>query len=423
MALFPFLYFTALTIYWWIKHRGFDVCVYISALYAFTSACAAAIVLGDLVDTENGLLFDAYDLELGIIPTLLYCAIITAGIFPFSMVFNKEIKRAEAPSSFILEGFCWLLFFIFLISFYLIADSTIEILSGDLSTVRSDHYDGIESPAEIKAQSLHPFFGYVLYFRQATILGLPLFFYYHCFGHKPWWFKAMLIITSLCLPIYGMQMADRTEFTFYGMMYIFCLIFFKKFLTRRFKRRLFAFGSPFIIAALIYLVAVSQARFAQGDDNEKAYISALHYAGQSYLNFCYFWEHAKFEHIAPEREFPFTSHTFFGIDCDTDRRFERSGQQGFQITVFATFAGDIMLDLSPVGAVLWAIIFFFLCISSIRYAHKENYDIGDVLVIFTLAAVPIFGIFYYRYYASTFFYMFISVAIIFFLSKKRVVFQ
>ena len=423
MVLIPFIYFTALTVYWWIKHQGFDVCVYISSLYAFTSFCSVVVVFGGLVEGENGVLFDQYDLELGLIPTLLYCVLLTAGLYPFSLIYNNDIKKGKEISSFIMDSFCWILFFIFLITFYLIADSTVEILSGDLSTVRSDHYEGIESPAEVKAQSLHPIFGYILYLRHASILALPLFFYYNCFTEKSWWFKGMLILSSLSFPLYGMQMADRTEFTFYGMMFIFCLILFKKFLTRRFKIRLAAIGTPLILAVLIYLVAVSQARFSEDDDNDKAYISALHYAGQSYLNFCYFWEHGKFQYIAPEREFPLTSHVVAHIDSNPERRGERSGQQGFYISVFATYIGDIMLDLSPIGVVTWSLFFFFLSLCTIRYAHKEEYDVGDVLAYFTLAAIPIFGIFYYRYYSVAHIYMCIMVVVLYFFSKKQFVYQ
>ena len=423
MAIVPFIYFTALTVYWWFKHRSLDVCVYMSALYAITAFCAAVIVYGDMLNTDYGILFDRYDVELGIIPTLLYCGLITLTIFPFSLIYNKEIQSVSPPSSLLLEGLCWLLFFVFFINFYLIADSTLEILSGDLSTVRTDHYEGLESPADIKAQSMPTIFGYILYFRHVTILGLPLFFYYECFSNKSWWFKALLIATSFTMPLYGMQMADRTEFTFYGMMFIFCLVFFWKFLTRKFKRRMCIIGSPFVLAILIYLIAVSQARFSQNDDGERAYESVFDYVGQNYLNFCFFWEKANFEHIAAERELPFTHHLLYGVDSNAERREERSGKQGFFISVFPTFAGDIMLDITPVGVVIWCMIFFVFSLSLIRYAHKETYDVGDILAIFTLAAVPIFGIFYYRYYFVQSIYLFIAVATIFLVSKFRIIYK
>lgn len=422
MEIVPFILFSALTAYWWVKHQCFDVCVYMSALYAIVTFCSLVIVKLDILG-DAGILFDEYDIELGFFPTLFFCILITSGLLPFSLIYRNDIKEIAKPSSLVLEMFCWFLFVVFFINLYLIADSTAEILSGDLSTVRMDHYSGIESPADVKAQSLPYIFSLILYFRVTTILGLPLFFYYNAAGIKSWWFKGLLLASSLTMPLYGLQMADRTEFTFYGLMFIFCLIFFWKFLTRRFKRLLIAIGSPLVTVVLIYLVAVSQARFAKDGDDAKAYESALQYAGQSYLNFCFFWEKGKFEHITAEREFPFTYHTLFGIDSNPDRRNDREGQHGFFISVFPTYAGDIMLDLSPVGAILWFLTFFVLSLTIIRYSHREVYDASDIVVIFTLAAIPIFGIFYYRYYSISHSYMFLSVAVICFFSKKDIIFK
>ena len=44
MVLLPFIYFTLLTLYWWKKHKGIDVCVYMSGLYAVSTFCALLIV-------------------------------------------------------------------------------------------------------------------------------------------------------------------------------------------------------------------------------------------------------------------------------------------------------------------------------------------------------------------------------------------
>lgn len=422
MILIPFIYFTLLTIYWWKKHQGFDVCVYMSGLYAFTAFCnTMAVPLGLL--GEAGILFDEYDLELGIIPTFLYCTLLTLGMLPFSFLYNKEMKKMNPPSSLVLEGCCWFLFVVFLLNFYLVVDSTAEILSGDLSSVRADHYNGIESPAEVKAESLPYVIRLLSYFNAATILALPLFFYYSCFSEKPWWFKTMLFVTSLSKPLMGFQSADRTEFTFFSLMFIFCLIFFKAHLSKKFKRGLIIAGVPLLLLVLTYLVAVTQARFATDNDNDKATTSAIQYAGQNYLNFCFFWEHGKFEYIAPEREFPMTWHTLYDIDSNAERRSERSSQHGFFMSVFATYIGDVMLDLSPLGVIIWCSVFFLISICIIRYNHRQEYDVGDILMIFILAAIPIFGIFYYRYYSFQSFYMLIIAIAVYIVSKTKIIYK
>lgn len=419
MYAIPFVYFTALTIYWWKKHNGLDVCVYISSLYAIVSFCAVIIVLNGLLDS-SGILFDEYNAEFGIAPTFLYCFLVTLGIIPFSLIYRKDIKKIPEPSSLLLEGFCWLLIAVFFLTIYLIADSTVEILSGDLSTVRADHNKGIESPADIKAETLPFFIRLFFYFNTSAYLALPLFFYYTCFSNRPWWFKALLLGTSLTIPLKGLQTADRTEFTFYGMMFIYCLIFFWKFLSAKFKRGMFIIGTPLVCTVLVYIVAVTQARFADDNDNDGAYESALQYAGQGYLNFCYFWEHGKFQYISPEREFPMTWHTLFHVESNADRRAERSGEQGFFMSVFASYVGDIMLDLSPIGVIIWSLVFSLVAICLIRYSHREEYDIGDILAIFYMAGIPIFGIFYYKYYSFNCFFMLMSVVLLYIISKVKI---
>ena len=133
MEFVPFVYFTLLTYYWWKKHQGVDVCVYMSAMYAFTSLLCVINVNQDMLN-EGGILFDRYDLELSIIPTILYCGFLTLGMLPFSMVYKKEIQNISTPNPKIIAFISWFLIGISILNFYLVADSTLEILSGDLGS-------------------------------------------------------------------------------------------------------------------------------------------------------------------------------------------------------------------------------------------------------------------------------------------------
>ena len=177
MIFIPFIYFTLLTIYLWCKHQGFDVCVYMAGLFSFTSLLCIIVVLGNLLD-EGGILFDNYDLQFSPIATLIYCGFITMGILPFSMLYKKKLKEITTPNPTIALAVSIFLIVISFINLYLVADSTLEILSGDLSTIRTDHYNGIESPAEVKAQSMPFIIKFLYYFNASTLLAIPLFFYY-----------------------------------------------------------------------------------------------------------------------------------------------------------------------------------------------------------------------------------------------------
>lgn len=416
MIVVPFTYFTLLTIYWWKKHQGFDICVYMSGLYAFTSLLSIILVAGNMLE-GGGVLFDNYDIELSPIPTFLYCAVITLGLLPFSMLYKKDLQLITTPNPIVIYCVSWFLIGIAFINLYLVADSTLEILSGDLATVRYDHYKGLESPAQIKAQSLPFIISFLYYFNISTLLALPLFFYYICFEKRAWWFNLLLFFTSLSVPIAGIQAVDRTEIMFYAMMFLSCLFLFHKFLSHRTKRIMRIAAIPLLLSMVVYLVAVSQARFETREGGAET--SALQYAGQNYLNFCYFWEKANWDHIATEREFPLINHYVYNIDSNPKRRDDRSGQQGFFISVFASYAGDILLDLSPIGLILWSITFFFIAVYIFRRSHREEFSVGEYLAYFALSAIPIFGIFYYRYYTFTYTFMLVVVALIYFTDKYK----
>jgi oligosaccharide repeat unit polymerase len=418
MALVPFAYFTFLTFYWWKKHKGVDICVYMSGLYAISAFCAILIVQLRLLE-HGGVLFDEMDLELNVVPTALFILLLTLSILPFSLIHAEDIKTIKNHSPFILDFFCWMLIALSLLNFYLVADSTLDILGGDLEAIRQAHYEGILTPAQIKAESMPFFFRLFYYLNNATLLALPLSFYFVCVQKdKHWWFNALLFFASLSVPIAGIQAADRTEIMFYILMFIYCVLFFRKTITRKMKRWALILGTPFFLAVLVYIVAVSQARFEENEGGASA--SAVEYAGQGYLNFCFFWEKQNTDDIATEREFPLINHVLFKIDSNSDRRSDRSGKQGFFISVFPTFVGDILLDLGFLGVSIWVIYFFLLGMLLIKSAHRTEFHIGEILAIFVLAAIPIFGVFYYRYFAFTYSLMIILTFIIYFLSAKRI---
>lgn len=417
MIFIPFIFFFLLTIYLWKKHRYLDMCVYMALLYAFTTLCAIPLVLFDMLET-SGVLFDNTDIELGILPTIIFCSVIGVSILPFSMIYTKEIKEITPPMPFILEGVSWFLIAVSMLNLYIVADSTLDILQGDLEAVREAHYNGVMSPAAIKVSSMPFLVQFIYYFNISTLLCLPIFFYHLCFDKKPMWYLALLLFASLSNPIAGIQAVDRTEIMFYSMMFLLCLLFFFPHLSKKVRRITTICSVSFAIIILVYVIAVSQARFSERSGGAET--SALQYTGQGYLNFCYFWENGKFADLSTEREFPFINHYLFKKDSNDERRAERSGKEGFFISVFPTFAGDILLDLTPMGLLIWIIIYFIICIVVIQKPHRSVFSVGEILLIFYLAITPLFGVFYYKLFYFTHTLMEILCLILFIFSKIRI---
>ena len=394
MYIFPFIYFISLTVYLCYRHRAFDVSVYMSSLYTITSLCAIIMVVGNNLE-GSGVLVDGWEPDLGFVPTILYCGLLTLTILPFSLIRVEALKKITCTHPHLLFLFVLILLAQSLLNFYLVADSTLEILNGDLSAVRESHYDAEMSFADIKAASLPGVLRYFNYLNFTTILALPLFFYYTCAEKRSLWVTIVLLFISLSGPIKAIQGADRAELILYGEMFIFCIVFFQKILTSAVKKILWICGIPFAIAAGVYFVAVSSARFE--DTNEGAAGSVLQYAGQSYLNFCYFYENANPDLFYPQREMPILSHVMLNSDY-SDVKEERSAKEGFFIGVFATHVGAWFLDVGLVGCIIYSSFFALICLLLIKYFNRNEFEVTEVLVLFVLATVPIFGIFYYRFH-------------------------
>lgn len=419
MILIPFTYFLLLTLYLWYKHRTFDVSVYMSSLYTFTSFCAYVIVLGNMLE-GGGILFGGWEPDLGFIPTVLYCTLLTITIIPFSFIRTEKLTHITNNHPLLLLCFVLILLAQALLNFYLVADSTLEVLSGDLNAVRESHYNDEMSIADVKAASLPGPIQYFNYLNYSTILALPLFFYYTCIEKRSLWITIILLFISLSAPLKSIQAVDRAEIMLYGQMFLFCLVFFRNVFTPSIKRLIIWGGTPLLVIFSLYLSAVSSARFEETDEGTSG--SVLQYAGQSYLNFCYFYDNADPDLMYPQREFPIVSHVIFKSDYG-DVKEERTAKEGFFIGVFATHVGAWLLDLGLIGCFIYSFAFALICTLLIRYFNRTTFDVSEILVIFVMATVPIFGIFYYRFHSFQISLQYICAAFLYIMSKYRFVWK
>ena len=416
MIYIPFIYFFLLSCYLWFRHKTFDVSVYMSSLYTVTSFCAILLVLGN--NLGGGILYQGWEPELGVAPTFLYCFLITVTILPFSLIHTEKLTHITNNHPLLLYGFVGVLFLLALLNLYLVADSTRDVLNGDLNDVRMSHYQGEQTVADVRLLSMPgPVrFFYTLY--PTTILALPLFFYYTCVEKRSLWLTSILLLISLSVPLRCIQAVDRTEIILYGQMFLFCLIFFRKVLTSSVKRLLFWSSLPVLTLVMMYLTAVSTARFEDKDGGTVG--STLQYAGQSYLNFCYFYDNANPDLIYPQREFPILSHVIFKSNY-SETKDERSAKEGFFIGVFATHVGAWLLDIGLAGCIIYTLSFALVCILLIKYYNRKEFEITEVLLIFIVATLPIFGIFYSRFYNFSNAVQYLLVAILYFLSRYHFV--
>lgn len=415
MHLVPLVYFAGLTYYFWQKHRTYDVATYMSTLYTITSICCVLMVMGGFMNRQGGgVLVDGYEPEFGIVPTILYCGLITLTILPFSFIRPEKLEDITNVHRYVIYGFTLFIVLQGLIMYYLVGDSITDLLNGDFKFLKDSHYSGNISPADAKMLTM-PMPIQVMYLLSfMTLLALPLFFYYTCVEGRSLWLTSPLLAVSISPILRGVLMADRTEIIHYGLMFFFCLVFFQRFITKRVRNFMLAVSLPVLAVGVTYIVAVSASRFENEDEGASG--SMLEYAGQSYVNFCYFYDNHNPELYYVERELPIVSYFVFKNQY-VETKDERTAREGFFIGVFASHIGSWLLDVGVVGAILLSAFFAFICCLVINRYNRTEFDVSDVLMLFALGAVPTFGIFYYRYYTVATAFVYLAAGLLFLFSK------
>ncbi|MBR1668497.1 MAG: oligosaccharide repeat unit polymerase [Bacteroidaceae bacterium] len=388
--------------------------VYISMLYVITSFCGVLMVMGGFLSSEGGVLIDGWEPEFDIKPTILYCGLITLTILPFSFVRPEKLEDITNVHRYIIYAFT---FFVLLqggVMYFLVGEFVSDLLNGDFRFIKEAHYAGDISPADVKMLTM-PLPIQIMYLLSSiTLLALPLFFYYSCIEKRSLWLTLPLLAVSISPILRGVVVADRTEIIHYGLMFFFCLVFFQKVITRKIRKFFLICSIPTIAIGLIYFLAVSTSRFE--DQDEGAEGSLLEYAGQSYANFCYFYEHHNSELYYIERELPITSYFLFKSQY-TETKEERSAKEGFFIGVFASHVGSWMLDTGLIGSVVISVLFAMICCLVIHRYNRTKFDIADVMMLYVLGAIPTFGIFYYRYYTIATAFIYVAAGVLFLCSK------
>lgn len=420
MHFIPVIYFAGLTYYLWQRRHSFDIAVYMSALFTFTAICAAIMVGNGIMQGQGGVLSDGWEPDLGFIPTVLYCALVSITILPFATLKIDKIEDITNNHKYVLFAFSLLIVVQGLLMYYLVGSTISDILNGDFKDLKNAGYAGEDTPTDVKMLTLPLPLRILFYSSFLTTFGLPLFFFYTCIERKSIWLTFPLLLASVSPILRGIMSADRTEIIYYGLMFIFCVILFRKKMTKAFKWFLTAVTIPVTVIGVIYVVSVSAARFDENDEGASG--SMLEYAGQSYVNFCYFYNNHDENLYYFERELPITL-LIVNKSQYTDTKEERTAKEGFFIGVFASHVGSWLLDTGIAGACIISCLFALLCLYVIKYYDRTVFDVSDLLLLFILASVPLFGVFYYRFYNPNIAIQYLVAILYFVFSKFKFVFS
>lgn len=323
-----------------------------------------------------------------LIPTIVFCFTMLLFLIPFFKIgrvlqitgFKNELQQ----NRFIRMGYT--ISIILILMMMVISPAITNAFDIGLEDVRSDMYAG---ESEIFSASITERFGrYMLkWMANLSYPMLIMFFYSTCFLRGYTWLKVLLFVSSISRIFFTMSVGSRSSVIYYLLFFIVCLILFYPYLNRKTKALMFSLASVFLTLIIGYFIMVSTMRSARtGND----YL--LRYAGQSYANFCDYFDNMNWHAYTLRRVLPLSSYLLGGKWSLAEYDIEVYNKTGMELGQFSTMMGTILIDLSIIGLIVYSLLYNRIA----NYVMKvKTFDITQLLWLGIIIQVPLHGVFYY----------------------------
>ncbi|MCQ2107993.1 MAG: hypothetical protein MJZ05_04430 [Fibrobacter sp.] len=393
MIAFPFVYF--LSLYIWIIHRrtALSVASMMVLMYVITSFFAIVIDVFDLYHPGS-----CIKTEINLLPTFLYCFLLTLVMYPFFRINDKKIvAMAPLARPYFVDVLVHFYFVLFLVCIF--------ILPGDI--IRNWTYAQLhpELKGEIWAgdYQIFSFSGpllsiahFCMSFSSASLFLIPFFFYNVTYRLKSKIFLLENLCGSAVILLFSLLTQDRSKFVYWLLIFILCYVFFQRFFTNKLKKTFSKVLFVLLGVVSFYIVVMNFIRFGQGTVYENPALNLVNYAGQSFNNFCYFFENLDLPNRQWDHPFPFLSHVFAPDYLGTlEWAIYLRFKTGINVLVFSTFIGQIATYIGFGFTILWCI---GITIFTVYVLKKSSvYSLYDLMKLIILAIIPYLGLFVYFY--------------------------
>ena len=399
MTYIPFVYFGCLSIFLYQRHKQIDIATIVSLIFAVSG------LFGVLIDINGYRYSDTYNYEISIVPAALYCILLTLCILPLSKcnIFNRiqiePVRNIKLIKLFSVVSIIW-----FLLTVFFSWDSFLFILmSGDMAEIRNDLYKGITEDSWMLSLPGPVRFVFALF---NMLFGCPwvLIFlgFYSMVGNRiPLLYSYFFLIASMSEPYNGILGVDRSSSAYWMMSAATLFILFRKQLSSKIKKQLSVLGLVALVGVIAYLAAMTIARFGERDSSGGALGSLISYFGQSFINFCYFFDKYDLPYHHFGIVFPFTSQYVFGVPSGgATIQQEMSWLSHKETGVFYTFIGQMIIGIGQFWAIIMTMAYFFFSFKTLgNINRRKKIDIMSLYLYFAFASVVLLGIFGH-YYAN-----------------------
>lgn len=396
MLYVPFIYFS-LFWYYTIKKCGkISMASLLVFVYVLTSFFC---ILLDITDAYQR---NCEKIEITLIPTFLYCGLLTLTICPFLKINNRSVRSilpVQNP-----KVIDWIVY-VYAIMFLLM----VILLTPDLlrNWALAEVNDNLKAELRFGGEKSITLTGWKLLIANRCVLLsfgslniIPIFFYNLCFRKKKIWFHIITLMGSMTLLFTSVLNQDRSRIVYWMMLFSLCYAFFHKFMSENKKVLMKKVFIAILGVGVAYVAIMNIRRFASGyGNNFESLLGLINYAGQSFINFCHFFENIHLDKINISAGFPITSYVL-GINIDSAEWYDYVEKNaGFYAVVFSTFIGELISYMGIPLTILWILLFYVISQKSVRLNKTGNISFCKFLVIYTLISVPYLGIFVHYFHA------------------------
>lgn len=398
MVAVPFIYFTFLLVLMLIRNKNrFDVPCFIVSIY---SVSAFFSILVDALRLRSA---DNYSYQISLTATIVYCGLLTLCLMPlygYSNMKVQEIKPLQNDK--LLRIIAWISFTYFVFDLVMNANSLVKVLSGDIAETRNLMYAG-----EIES-------GWMSHI--PSLLRLPFIFLNHTFGcfwilillaffsryiqKMPKLYFYLFVLASLRYVVGNLLVAGRSAMAYWFLGVMMCYFFFKKYIAKKDKKNLLKLALPSVAIGLLYFSVASQSRFESTLDGTQG--GLISYFGQSFINFCYFWDTFQTQHYYWQDIFPFAyllsgDPILGGVPVNEVLTL----QTGKAMGVFYTYIGNIQIATSKYVAILYCVVTTMLAYMLLSHMNSKIYNIKNSYIYLLFSSIMVLGVFTSFYMTST----------------------
>ena len=403
MIVIPFLFFSILLCRQLYKNNWkFDIASLIFSIYAVSGFFSM------LIDAYGMRSIDTKNYNISPLASIAYCGLLTLCAWPFMSFSNLRIKEIKPlRNSGWLKFFAYLLFCYSVLNFVMSYDNVMYVLtSDDMAQIRGDFNKGYVQEGWVSKLPFSVRIPFTLLNMMSGCSWIFIFFAFFCTSIQklPMRFFLMFFIASISGVIENLTAAGRSAAVYWIIGAVACYLFFLSYIgnkTKRWARTLFL---VVIVLFVGYLTALTISRFGETSigEVEGSQGGVILYLGQSYINFCYFFDTYECPFPTFQVLFPFTYRLIgYPIQGTVALQEFLSQLSHKELNVFYTFIGHILVTTNIFLSILYCIILYIASILTLKKIRKGIANPITAYLYLSLSSVLFLGLFGHYYAGAT----------------------